>query len=281
MNTEDNQGREDKVAGETSKPDKRISRRGFVVIALTGGVTVLGAGGAIAHMLSASDFAKTPEPTRQAPESAKDAPAEPSKAPTRPKAAASSSSKPASTKEEPAPLATTEESSAPEPGSASAETTANGAGASEEPAAPQAPASSEPEGVPSATATPQATAEEQPVANAKTEAQEEKSRVWHPAWDEWVEEGHYETTVIHHEAIYGERSIYGFTCYCGYLFATQDDINFHQASMVEQGYAAEHAGYYGPVDIGTETFIAQEAWDEEVRSWVDTSHWVHHEGYWE
>jgi hypothetical protein len=35
-------------------------------------------------------------------------------------------------------------------------------------------------------------------------------RGWHPAWDEWVAEGHWETAVI--PATYGQREVFGSVC---------------------------------------------------------------------
>jgi hypothetical protein len=87
-----------------------------------------------------------------------------------------------------------------------------------------------------------------------------------------VESGYYETTTIHHEAVYGERAVYGAKCSdCGANIS---------GFAVEHLEATGHHGYVTGVQVGTEGYLVQEAWDEELRTWVDTSHWVHHEGYW-
>jgi hypothetical protein len=99
------------------------------------------------------------------------------------------------------------------------------------------------------------------------------NRVWHEPWDEWVSEGHWETTSVHHDEKSYEGPVYGAKCDCGFMTSVPDTLYAH---LDEMG----HRGYVTGVQVGTKTYIIP-AWDEEVRTWVDTSHWVHHEGYWE
>ena len=99
-------------------------------------------------------------------------------------------------------------------------------------------------------------------------------QVWHPAWDEWVVSGHYETRYIDHPAVYGERTIYGARCNdCGYTTSIPSELYEHLDTMGHQGYSTG-------VPIGTEFYLIQAAWSEPYQVWVDTSHWVHHPGYW-
>jgi hypothetical protein len=103
------------------------------------------------------------------------------------------------------------------------------------------------------------------------------SRVWHEAWDEWVSEGHTETTVVHHEAVWATRPVYGTRCNypgCGFVTTIPAELYAHQD---ETGHGAYSTG----VQIGTEDYLLEDVWDENVEHWVDTSHTVHHEGYWE
>jgi hypothetical protein len=100
------------------------------------------------------------------------------------------------------------------------------------------------------------------------------NKVWHEPWDEWKESGHWETTVVHHEAVYGERAVYGAKCSDCPFVTTDPDAMFAHLE------ATGHRGYATGVQIGTEPYLVQEAWDEETQTWVDTSCWVHHEGYW-
>ena len=98
-------------------------------------------------------------------------------------------------------------------------------------------------------------------------------RTWHPPWDEWVESGYWDTQYIEHPALYGERAVYGTRCNeCGFTI---------QGRIMPHMEASEHFGYSTGVQIGTERYLAQEAWTEEKQVWVDTSHTVHHPGYWE
>ena len=97
--------------------------------------------------------------------------------------------------------------------------------------------------------------------------------VWHPAWDEWVVSGYWESVSVYHEPEWGERAIWGVQCReCG--FKTSESIYQHQD---ETG----HGGFFGPVVIGYEPCIILDGYYTTERTWMDTSHWVHHEGYWE
>jgi hypothetical protein len=102
----------------------------------------------------------------------------------------------------------------------------------------------------------------------------DNKRVWHEPWDEWVNEGHWETTTVHHdEEVYSNWPVYGAKCDCGY---TTDVPNILYAHLDETG----HRGYVTGVQIDTKTHVVP-AWEEKVEVWIDTSHWIHHEGYWE
>jgi hypothetical protein len=99
-------------------------------------------------------------------------------------------------------------------------------------------------------------------------------KVWHPAWDEWVSSGYYETQYVHHDAQRGTRTIYGDRCNeCGAVLEGGQAV----AHLEQTG----HFGYSTGVPVGTEEYLVREAWDEAIQVWVDTSHNVHHEGYWE
>jgi hypothetical protein len=100
-------------------------------------------------------------------------------------------------------------------------------------------------------------------------------RKWHEGWNEWVvdEPGHYNITIVHHDAVYYDKAVYGTMCDCGYM--TTGSIYPH---IDETG----HRGYVTGVQVGTERELIEEAWDEEVREWVpEKGHNVWHEGYWE
>jgi hypothetical protein len=104
---------------------------------------------------------------------------------------------------------------------------------------------------------PPATAPSNPSAN----------KTWHEAFDEWVSEGHYEEHYV--EAVYGQRNVFGSVCNsCG------ADISGFAASHLRDTH---HSGYHEGV-VGSESYIIKPAISEQV--WVDTSHYVHHEGYW-
>ncbi|MDR2493440.1 MAG: hypothetical protein LBD25_08310 [Coriobacteriales bacterium] len=99
------------------------------------------------------------------------------------------------------------------------------------------------------------------------------SRVWIPPRDEWVTEGHWETTVVHYEALWGERPIIGARCLtCGFTIA---------GSITPHNEETKHYNYFTGDVIGYETYMIDDAWDDKVDVWVDTSHNVHHEGYWQ
>ncbi|MDR2673149.1 MAG: hypothetical protein LBC35_07750 [Coriobacteriales bacterium] len=90
----------------------------------------------------------------------------------------------------------------------------------------------------------------------------------HPAWDEWVEEGHWETVTT--PAIYGQREVYGSICNeCG------ADICGRAAQHLKETH---HSGYHEGV-VGYEEYQITPEKTEQV--WVDTSHWVNHEEYWD
>ena len=95
----------------------------------------------------------------------------------------------------------------------------------------------------------------------------EPQKTFHPAWDEWVEEGHWEETLI--PATYGSRPVFGSICNeCGANIS-----GFAMAHLKE----THHSGYREDV-VGYEQYEITPAHTERV--WVDTSHWVHHDGYW-
>ena len=93
-------------------------------------------------------------------------------------------------------------------------------------------------------------------------------KTYHPAWDEYVEEGHWETIEV--PAVTGQREVYGSLCNeCG------ADISGQATAHLK---ATHHSGYHEGV-IGYETYEISPATSERV--WVDTSHWVHHPEYWD
>jgi len=113
-------------------------------------------------------------------------------------------------------------------------------------------------------------------------------QVWHPAWDEWVVSGHYETRYIEHPAVYGEvfhpaQGYYAAVCNtCGAIFGPGLPPN--AAAIHLETYL--HDSYKNNVWIETsppwvETIVITAAWTEAVQVWIDTSHWVRHEGYWQ
>jgi hypothetical protein len=94
------------------------------------------------------------------------------------------------------------------------------------------------------------------------------AKTYHPAWDEWVAEGHWETVEV--PAVYGQREVYGSVCNeCG------ADVSGQATAHLK---ATHHSGYHEGI-VGYETYEISPATSERV--WVDTSHWVHHEGYWQ
>ena len=95
----------------------------------------------------------------------------------------------------------------------------------------------------------------------------EPQKTFHPAWDEWVKEGHWEETLI--PATYGSRPVFGSVCNeCG------ADISGSAMAHLKETH---HSGYREDV-VGYEQYEITPAHTERV--WVDTSHWVHHDGYW-
>ena len=96
----------------------------------------------------------------------------------------------------------------------------------------------------------------------------EPQKTYHPAWDEWVEEGHWENVSV--PATYGSRAVFGSVCNeCG--------ANISGAAMAHLK-ETHHSGYREDV-VGSEQYEVTPARTEQV--WVDTSHWVHHLGYWD
>ncbi len=92
-------------------------------------------------------------------------------------------------------------------------------------------------------------------------------QTWHPAWDEWVESGYWEDRTV--PATCGQREVYGSICNeCG------ENISGHASRHLKETH---HSGYHEGV-VGYETYEITPARTEHV--WIDTSHWVHHAGYW-
>jgi hypothetical protein len=92
-------------------------------------------------------------------------------------------------------------------------------------------------------------------------------KTWVKPWDEYVKDGYYKTT--EHPAEYGYRDVYGSVCNdCG------ANITGHAMQHLKETH---HSGYHEGV-VGKEKYLIKDAWTEKV--WVDTSHWVHHDGYW-
>ena len=90
---------------------------------------------------------------------------------------------------------------------------------------------------------------------------------YHPAWDEWVVEGHWDDVYV--AATYGQRAVYGSVCNdCG-----------ANVSGVAVAHLKEthHSGYHEGV-VGYKDYEISPAFTDKV--WVDTSHWVHHPEYW-
>jgi len=93
-------------------------------------------------------------------------------------------------------------------------------------------------------------------------------RTFHPAWDEWVEEGHWVTEEV--PATYAQREVYGSIC--------------NECGLTVSGFAMQHlkdtrhSGYHEGV-TGYETYEVTPA--RSVQVWVDTSHWVTHPEYWD
>jgi hypothetical protein len=104
--------------------------------------------------------------------------------------------------------------------------------------------------------------------NATTPAPSTPAKTYHPAWDEWVESGYYETRTI--PASFGQRDTFGSVCNdCG------ADISGHAAQHLKDTH---HSGYHEGI-VGSETYEITPARTEQV--WIDTSHWVHHEAYYD
>jgi len=114
------------------------------------------------------------------------------------------------------------------------------------------------------------------------------SQVWHPAWDEWVVSGHYETRYIEHPAVYGEvihpaQGYYAAVCNtCGAIFGPglpPDAAGWHLMNS-EKCESYKNNVWIETSPAWVETIVIAAAWTETVQVWIDTSHWVRHEGYW-
>jgi len=91
---------------------------------------------------------------------------------------------------------------------------------------------------------------------------------YHPAWDEWVVEGHWDDVYV--DATYGQRSVFGSVCNdCGV------DVSGIAVAHLNETH---HSGYHEGV-VGYEDYVITPAYTDRV--WVDTSHWVHHPEYWD
>lgn len=147
------------------------------------------------------------------------------------------------------------------------ESTGDGSGASDQ---PDTSPSGHPSGAKSnagSTASPaQSTA---PIAAPSgPPAATEPQKTYRPAWDEYVEEGHWDTETV--GATYGQREVYGSLCNeCG------ADISGRAAQHLKETH---HSGYHEGV-VGYEEYQITPERIEQV--WVDTSHWVHHTESWD
>jgi len=104
--------------------------------------------------------------------------------------------------------------------------------------------------------------------NTTTPAPSTPVKTYHPAWDEWVVSGYYETRTI--PASFGQRDIFGSVCNdCG------ENISGHAAQHLKDTH---HSGYHEGV-VGSETYEITPARTEQV--WIDTSHWIRHHDYWD
>ena len=116
----------------------------------------------------------------------------------------------------------------------------------------------------------------------------ETSQVWHPAWDEWVVSGYYETRYIEHPATYKEvihpaQGYYAAVCNtCGAIFGPGSDPSAPGWHLINTGHDSYKTGVWivtSPAWV--EQVLVTAAWTEAVQVWIDTSHWVRHEGYWQ
>jgi len=90
---------------------------------------------------------------------------------------------------------------------------------------------------------------------------------YHPAWDEWVVEGHWDDVYV--AATYGQRAVYGSICNdCGV------DVSGIAVAHLKETH---HSGYHEGI-VRYEDYVIIPASTDRV--WVDTSHWVHHTEYW-
>jgi len=108
-------------------------------------------------------------------------------------------------------------------------------------------------------------------------------QVWHPAWDEWVVVGYYETRYIEHPATYKEVfhpevGHYGTVCNtCGAELGPGEGPQH----LVDNLHASYRTAYIVDSPAWIEYVLVTAAWIEAVQVWIDTSHWVRHEGYWQ
>jgi hypothetical protein len=94
------------------------------------------------------------------------------------------------------------------------------------------------------------------------------NQTWHEPWDEWVVSGYYEERTI--PAVCGQRDVFGSVCNdCG------ADISGNAFAHIKDSH---HSGYHEGV-VGSESYIVKPTTTEQF--WVDTSHFVHREGYWQ
>jgi hypothetical protein len=110
-------------------------------------------------------------------------------------------------------------------------------------------------------------------------ANDAPKKKWHEGWNEWVVDtpGHWEVTVVKHDAVYYDKPVYGGKCQeCSFTFTD------YYLQWVPHSEATGHRGYDTGVQIGTERELVEAAWDEEVKTWIDEEgHNVWHDGYWE
>ena len=94
------------------------------------------------------------------------------------------------------------------------------------------------------------------------------AKTYHPAWDEWVVEGHWEDVYV--APTYGQRAAYGSIC--------NDCLANISGVAVAHLKETHHSGYHEGI-VGYEQYEITPGRTDRV--WVDTSHWVHHPEYWD
>jgi len=111
------------------------------------------------------------------------------------------------------------------------------------------------------------------------------SQVWHPAWDEWVVSGYYETRYIEHPAVFKEvihpaQGYYAAVCNtCGAILGP-GEASWHLVNS-ENCESYKNNVWIQTSPAWIEYVVVTAAWTETIQVWIDTSHWVHHEGYWQ